>query len=66
MAEQEPAYRRILNELRSQILSGELAAGDKLPAVRELASRYGVPTGTAARVVAELRSEGRVISAVPV
>lgn len=62
MAEQEPAYRRVLNELRALILSGELAAGDKLPSVRELAERYGVPTGTAARVVSALRAEGRVIS----
>jgi GntR family transcriptional regulator len=62
MAEQEPAYRRVLNELRALILSGELAAGDKLPSVRELAERYGVPTGTAARVIGALRAEGRVIS----
>jgi len=62
MTDQEPAYRRILGELRSRILSGDLPPGAKLPSVRELAQQYGVPNGTAARAVAELRAEGRVIS----
>jgi GntR family transcriptional regulator len=62
MADHEPAYRRILGELRSRILSGDLPPGAKLPSVRELAHQYGVPNGTVARAVAELRAEGRVIS----
>lgn len=62
MTGQEPAYRQVLNLLRSLILSGELKPGDKLPSVRELAKRYRVPVGSAARVIAELRAEGRVVS----
>lgn len=62
MAQHEPAYRRVLDQLRARILAGDLAPGAKLPSVRELSDRYGIPTGTAARVIAELRAEGRVIS----
>jgi len=57
-----PAYRRVLEELRNLILTGELREGDRIPSVREITARYGVPSGTAARVIAELRAEGLIIT----
>lgn len=59
----EPAaYRRVLGELRALVLSGELREGDRLPPVREIMARYDVSSGTAARALAALRSEGLVVA----
>lgn len=60
-SQQEPSYRRVVAALRDLITSGELAEGDRLPSVREIARRYGVTVGTANRAVAELRGEGLVV-----
>jgi GntR family transcriptional regulator len=62
VTDHEPVYRRVLGELRALILSGELAAGDRFPSVREIAERYTVTSGTANRAVGELRAEGLIIS----
>lgn len=62
MARQEPAYRRVLEALRAQILAGELREGERLPPVRELCAQYDVTTGTAARAIAELAAEGFVVA----
>lgn len=35
-----PASRRIVDEIRRQIESGQLKSGDKLPKIRELAEQY--------------------------
>ncbi len=56
-------YETIAAELRDQILSGDLLAGDQLPTVAELAARHGVSTGTAYRAIDRLRSEGLVEAA---
>ena len=61
MSEKLPAYRRVLAELRDLILSGQLAEGDRLPTVREISERYGVPTGTASQAVSQLQAEGFVV-----
>lgn len=36
-----PAYQRIEDSLRAEILSGRLAYGSRLPAAQELAAQYG-------------------------
>ncbi|GGM52960.1 GntR family transcriptional regulator [Dactylosporangium sucinum] len=54
------SYRRIVDDLRRIIESGELGEGSKLPGVREIATRYGVPTGTVSRAIAELAAAGLV------
>jgi len=51
------AYRRVLDELRGQVLAGDLREGERLPSVRAITERFGVTTGTAARAIAELRAE---------
>ncbi len=53
-----PGLRRIIADLRRRILSGRLAAGARLPAVRELAASYGVAANTVHRGLRELVSAG--------
>jgi len=35
-----PVYRKIINDIRDQIESGDLKAGDKLPSIAELMQAY--------------------------
>jgi DNA-binding transcriptional regulator YhcF (GntR family) len=51
-------YQRISDALQRQILSGELAAGDRLPSTRALAAEWQVAPGTAAKALAELQRLG--------
>ena len=55
-----PAYRRILDELRSHIESGSLKSGDRIESERELARRCGVSLMTARHAMKELEAEGLV------
>lgn len=55
-------YQKIANVLRDQILSGALAAGDKLPSENELAKKFECVRSTAARALEQLRSEGLITS----
>lgn len=56
-AVQAPVASRIAASLRKQILAGELAAGDRLPAERELAKSFGVSPATVQKVLKELERE---------
>jgi len=47
-------------EIRRQIQSGELAAGDRIPSTREIVRRWGVAMATASKVLAALKDEGLV------
>jgi DNA-binding GntR family transcriptional regulator len=53
---------QIADDLRSQIDSGELPKGSKLPSGRALASQYGVALMTAQAALQRLREERRVYS----
>ena len=53
-------YRRIAADLRGAIACGALAAGEPIPTLKALASKYGVAAGTAQRAVALLASTGHV------
>ena len=53
-------YRRIANDLRSQIEDGELTAGDALPSEATIVEEYGVARGTARSALAALENEGLV------
>lgn len=52
----------IAEALRADIAARRLVEGDRLPTVRELAQRYGVPTGTVARALDLLRAQGVIVS----
>lgn len=54
--------RRIADDLRSSIESGDLAAGGKLPSERDLAARYGTARNTAREAISILQGEGLVVA----
>ena len=47
-----------MEKLTEQIVSGQLAAGEKVPPVRELAAQAGVNPNTMQRALAEMEREG--------
>jgi DNA-binding GntR family transcriptional regulator len=55
-----PHYRRISDDLRSKIESGELAPGDALPSEAGVVEQYGVSRGTARQALADLEGAGLV------
>src|SRR5919106_1661754 len=56
-----PAYRDLYQRIRSEILSGRLAAGARLPSSRTLASQLGVARGTVEIAYQMLTGEGYTI-----
>src|ERR1700754_2903377 len=54
------AFEQILGELEGSITAGELAAGDRLPAERDLAARYGVSRPSVREAIRVLESMGIV------
>lgn len=61
MAEGYP-YRRIVAELRDQILSGERAPGERMPSESELAAAHSTSRPTVRRALAVLRGEGLIVT----
>ena len=57
-----PIYMHIMNSIRDAMASGELAAGDKVPSVREFASEFEVNPNTMQRALMELEREGILVS----
>ena len=53
-------YRKIVEDLRRRIESAELVPGARVPSTRELATRWGVATATAAHALRVLTTEGLV------
>ncbi len=58
----EIRYRSIADDLRAQIVAGDLAAGAVLPSEAELAGSYGVSRVTVRKALELLRDEDRVSS----
>ncbi|MFC1760971.1 GntR family transcriptional regulator [Planctomycetota bacterium] len=52
-----PIYRQISDQIKYQIATGVLSAGDKLPSVRELAVKLAVNQNTILKVYNELCRE---------
>lgn len=57
---QEPQYLQIVDDLRSQIQSGTLAEGSRLPTQGELGQQYGCSRNTIKEAIKRLVSEGLV------
>ena len=53
-----PIYQQLLDQIMMQIVSGQRKAGDKVPAVRELAAEAGVNPNTMQRALADLERQG--------
>ena len=51
-------WLQVANTVKSDITSGKLSPGEKLPGGRELALQYSINPNTAARVYQELEREG--------
>jgi DNA-binding transcriptional regulator YhcF (GntR family) len=57
-----PPYIQLKEQLSAQIRSGELGPGDRLPAVRRLASDLALAPNTVARAYRELEQEKLIIT----
>src|SRR5580693_5417752 len=55
-----PLYRQLFEHIASQIRSGELAKGERLPATRELAGQLGLNRTTVSAAYELLESEGLI------
>ncbi|MBZ5641548.1 MAG: PLP-dependent aminotransferase family protein [Acidobacteriia bacterium] len=55
-----PLYIQLRDQLRALVHAGDLRAGDRIPASRELALQLGVHRTTVANAYAELESEGLI------
>jgi GntR family transcriptional regulator len=60
--DRRPASRRIADELRRSIETGELAPGAQLPSERQLATTYGTARNTAREAIRLLADSGLVIA----
>ena len=54
----KPIYEQISSQIKSQILSGALTCGEKLPSIRALANGVGVSVITTKRAYSDLEAEG--------
>lgn len=57
-----PIYQQIMDMIKQRIASGELAAGEKLPSVRDMALAAGVNPNTMQKALSELEREGLLYS----
>ena len=57
-----PIYEQVKEGFRQLILSGALAAEDKMPSVRELAGTLAINPNTIQRAYRELEAEGYICS----
>ena len=54
----KPIYEQIADQVREQILSGALSAGDALPSMRVLAKELRISVSTTKRAYEELERDG--------
>ncbi|MGC0421590.1 GntR family transcriptional regulator [Embleya sp. AB8] len=57
-----PLFRRIAEELRASILSGELSPGAQLPSENDLKDRFGTTRVTVRKSLALLKADGLLVS----
>ena len=57
-----PPYEQLRRQFAGLIAAGRLAAGSRLPPLRQLAGDLGLAVGTVARTYRELETAGMVVS----
>lgn len=62
MAQSDPLYQRIASDLRDQIRTGALKAGERLPTEAELRDQYDVSRNTVRLALGVLQNEGMISS----
>lgn len=53
-------YEQVMDQLKEQIMTGQMATGDKLPSVRELSKSITVNPNTVQKAYRELERQGYV------
>ncbi|MGD8340521.1 MAG: GntR family transcriptional regulator [Gammaproteobacteria bacterium] len=54
----EPLYRQLFEQIRRMVASGQLAPGDPLPSIREVALKHAINPMTVSKVYSMLEAEG--------
>lgn len=62
LADPTPPYEQVHRQLAGHIQTGRLAAGARLPSVRQLAADLGLAAGTVARAYRELEEAGLIMT----
>ena len=57
----EPIFEQVVFQVKSAVARGELASGDKLPSVRELAKKLTINPNTVARAYEALEMQGVIV-----
>lgn len=57
-----PIYLQLVEQLKSDIISGKISAGERLPSVRDLALRLKVNPNTVQKALVELEEIGLVFT----
>ena len=57
-----PIYEQLFNGISRLISVGEISAGDKLPAVREVAKQFGINPNTVQKAYGQLEQAGLIYS----
>ena len=57
-----PIYLQLMNDIKLQIVSGQLQPGEKLASVRDLAMQYAVNPNTMQKALSELERENLLFS----
>lgn len=56
----DPIYQQIIDQIKAQIIAGELTAGDALPSMRALAAQLRISVITTKRAYEELERAGYI------
>lgn len=57
----DPIFEQVVFQVKSAVARGELAGGDKLPSVRELAKELAINPNTVARAYEALEAQGVIV-----
>lgn len=57
-----PVFQQIIDQVHFKINTGDLKTGEKLPSIRNLASKYKLATNTVAKAMRQLEFRGLIIS----